>query len=212
MKIPAFHIGQDQMFGASATNWVGVVSNNLIFVPVKKKQKRNTRFLPKLNADIPFTHNKQFKNTTCQVGIPQCVRNPHCNPTRKFCRKSGANPDGIDQQWTSFWICQAAEDFADDRAQYKSSGYWVKVEGGGGVIKSTCLMAMCESCSVIVELAKALDTRTQLFSLADAKVIKALNRALRLRELVGKKEFSRNWLSLWFLGYATLEGRVRREG
>jgi hypothetical protein len=37
MKIPAFHIGQDQMFGASATNWVGVVSNNLILVPVKKK-------------------------------------------------------------------------------------------------------------------------------------------------------------------------------
>ena len=87
MKIPAFHIGQDQMFGAIATNWVGVVSNNFIFVPVKKKQKRNTRILPKLNADIPFTHNKQFKNTTCQVGIPQCVRNPHCNPTRKFCRK-----------------------------------------------------------------------------------------------------------------------------
>ena len=36
MKMPAFHNGHDQKFGASATNWAGAVSNVLTFDPAKK--------------------------------------------------------------------------------------------------------------------------------------------------------------------------------
>ena len=51
-----------------------------------------------VNAEFSLTQNKQFKNTTCQVGIPQRERNQHYNPTRKFGMNIGANPNEIDQE------------------------------------------------------------------------------------------------------------------
>ena len=92
-----------------------------------------------VNAEFSLTQNKQFKNTTCQVGIPQRERNQHCNLTRKFGMNIGANPNKIDQEQM---FCQAEEGFAHDRPKQKHSDCCVKVEEGGEIIENTCLMAM----------------------------------------------------------------------
>ena len=61
-------------------------------------------------------------------------------------------------------------------------------------------------------LAKALDTRTQLFSQFEVKVMKALNSVFPFAELVGKNEHWRYEASFLSIGIAVLDGRARTEG
>ena len=63
-------------------------------------------------------------------------------------------------------------------------------------------------------LAKALDTRTQLFSQFEVKVMKALMSVFPFAELVGKKEHWRFIYEASFLsiGIAGFDGKARKEG
>ena len=61
-------------------------------------------------------------------------------------------------------------------------------------------------------LAKALETRTQLFSQFEVKVMTALNSVFPFADLVGKNEHWRYEASLFSIGIAVLDGRARTEG
>ena len=61
-------------------------------------------------------------------------------------------------------------------------------------------------------LAKALETRTQLFSQFVVKVIKALKSVFPFAELVGRNEHCRYEASFLSIGIAVFEGKARTEG